>query len=142
MRAWCDYCDNGCERCQPSEQPSSDYDYSNWVDSEKRRYRKLLRAIKEYLDYVEECIPDMNSIPPITHTISGENIAESFRQVEVELQYLKSQEDREAENARRKRERDLEALQAESKRIEQRLREAKAAVARDRERNSGWRKDQ
>jgi len=106
----CDYCDTGCERCQPSTKTNDDYEYH--VQDTILSMRRLLRILSEHLEYVESFLPD--NIPPLTHSKRGEILSDAFNKIRGHVLMLEEYE------KEQQRLLDIE--------LEHRLREAELAV--------------
>jgi hypothetical protein len=133
MRAWCDYCDNGCELCSGSNPERSEPLHSSGRGSDYHLERRLRNA--------EICIAMLAELlrsnaadgPPITHVRLGAfslalhdwmPLCDEFEKEGIaELERRRQQAIRDAEENRRR-------LEAKRKRLADELRETEEELRR------------
>jgi UTP-glucose-1-phosphate uridylyltransferase len=112
MNPYCDYCDNGCERCQPKE-----YDPVVPV-YDITPIRRTLRTVLEYLEHVESCC---EHILPITHTKRGESISDMFTKAQKEVDQLERDEKTAAEARAAKKANQIKFLEQQRSELDRKI---------------------
>lgn len=117
---YCDYCDNGCDRCQPPPPSAPDPVY------DLTPIRKLLRIQRDYQTYIEGFVPQ--GVPPITHTSRHEELAVAFAEIARHIQMLERGERKAIERQRAEAARKLSEMKQRRAELDQAIRRAESVA--------------